>query len=95
MRVERIVLEDHGDVAVFRRHVVDDAAVNGDRAAADLLQPGDHAQRGGFTATRRSDQHDELAVLNFQIDVFHGLHAAGKNLGHVFQNNFGHGYTLC
>src|SRR5665647_3121498 len=48
VRVERVVLEHHGDVAVPRRHVVDDLLADGDRARGDGLEPGEHAQRGGL-----------------------------------------------
>ena len=39
VRVERVVLEHHGDVAVARRVVVDHAAVDGDLAARDGSRP--------------------------------------------------------
>ena len=42
VRVERVALEDHRDVAVPRGHVVDDAVADLDRALADLFEPGDH-----------------------------------------------------
>ena len=47
VRVQGVVLEDHRDVAVLGRHVVDDALADADRAAGDLLEPGDHAERRG------------------------------------------------
>ncbi len=69
VRVERVVLEHHGDVAVHRRKIVDHFSVDADLAGADLLQPGDHAQRGGLAAARRAHQHDELAVADLEVDV--------------------------
>jgi hypothetical protein len=45
VRVERVVLEHHGHVAVLWWHVVDHLAVDRDLAGADLLEPGDHPQR--------------------------------------------------
>jgi hypothetical protein len=44
VRIERVVLENHRHVAVFRRHVVDHLAVDRDLAVADVLEPGDHPQ---------------------------------------------------
>jgi hypothetical protein len=74
VRVERIVLEHHGDVAVLRRHIVDDMVIDGDLAVGDVLQPCDHAQRGRLAATGRSDQHDELVILDLEVDAAHRLH---------------------
>jgi len=89
MRVERVVLEHHRDVAVLRRHVVDDGVANQDVAAADLLQAGDHAERRGLAAAGRADQDDEFLVGDFEIDAAHGLdfivaldHLAQRHLGH-------------
>ena len=50
VRVERVALEDHGDVAVARGHVVDDALADLDAALADVLEPGEHAQRRRLAA---------------------------------------------
>ena len=50
VRIERIVLEHHGDVAVTRRHIVHDVAADPDFAIGDLLEAGDHAQRRGLAA---------------------------------------------
>jgi hypothetical protein len=50
VRVERVVLEDHRDVAVLRREVVDDPVADGDLAAGDVLQAGDHPQGGRLSA---------------------------------------------
>jgi hypothetical protein len=43
VRVQRVVLEHHRDVAVLRRHVVDDVAADHDVAVADVLEACDHA----------------------------------------------------
>ena len=67
VRVERVVLEHHGDVAFLRREVVDHPVADADLAVGDVLQPRDHPQQGGFSAARRADQHDELAVTDGDI----------------------------
>ena len=74
MRVERIVLEHHRDVAVLGRHVVDDVAADRDLAVRDVLEAGDHAQRRGLAAARRADQNDEFMVLDIEIDATNGEH---------------------
>ena len=50
VRIKRVVLEHHGDVALFRRHVVDHAIADADLAAGDVLEPGNHAQQGRLAA---------------------------------------------
>ena len=68
VRIERVVLEHHRDVAVLRRQVVDDAARrSGRRPTVIVLEPRDHAERGRLAAARRPDEHDELAVVDLQV----------------------------
>ena len=45
VRVERIALEHHGDVAIAGRHFVDQPLANVQRATGDGLEAGDHAQQ--------------------------------------------------
>ena len=67
--VQSVALEDHGDVAVLRGDVVDEAAADVHLALGDLLQTGDHAQGGGLTAARGADEDDELLVLNLEVEI--------------------------
>jgi hypothetical protein len=64
MRIERIVLEHHGDVAILGRDVIDDAVADRDLAAGDFLQPRDHAQESRLAAAGRTNEGDELAVAD-------------------------------
>jgi hypothetical protein len=65
VRIERVGLEHHGDAALRRRHVVDDHAVDLQRAAGDLLEPGDQRssvdlpQPEGPTKTMNSPCFDQ------------------------------------
>ena len=59
---DRVVLEHHCHIAVFRRHVVDHLAVNPDLAASDVLEASDHAQCRRFAAAGRADQNHKLFV---------------------------------
>jgi hypothetical protein len=76
VRVERVFLEHHGDVAAARRDVVDHLAADRDLARCNLLEPGDHPQCRRFAAARRADEHDELLVLGLEVDPLHGLDPA-------------------
>src|SRR5206468_1893423 len=67
VRIERVALEDHRDVAVARGEVVDDALADPHYAFRDVLETGDHPERGGLPATRGTDENHELTVLDLEI----------------------------
>ena len=69
MGVQSVALEDHGDVAVLGGYVIDQLAIDVQLAFGDFLQAGYHAQRGGFTAAGGTDQHDELLILDVQVEL--------------------------
>jgi hypothetical protein len=77
VRVQRIVLENHGDIPVLGGDVVDEIVPDVQLAAGDFLQPRDHAQYGGFSAAGRADQHKEFLILNIQAQVVYGGYVAG------------------
>src|SRR5690606_15049979 len=62
VRVERVVLEHHGNVALLGRDIVDDPFADRDLTAGDALQPGDHPEQSGLAAARGADERDELAI---------------------------------
>ena len=70
--IERVVLEDHGDVAVLRGDVVHELAVDIKFTLGDLFQTGDHAERRGFAAAGRADEDDEFLVLDVEVELLHG-----------------------
>ena len=76
VRIERVVLEHHGDVAVARAHVVDDLAADLDLAVVGVLEAGDGAQQRALAAAGRADQHGELAVGDVEVDAAHRMHGA-------------------
>jgi hypothetical protein len=76
VRIERVVLEHHRDVAPVRRLVVDDLPADRDGAFVDVLQPGDGPQQRALAAARLAHQHGELAVGDLQVDAAHGVHVA-------------------
>jgi hypothetical protein len=69
VRIERVVLEHHRDVALLRRLAIDHGVADRHFAAGDLLEAGDHPQERRLAASRRSDQHAELAVADLDIDA--------------------------
>jgi hypothetical protein len=69
MRVESVVLEDHGDVAVFRRNISDVTVPDKDAAIVDLFKAGEHAKAGGLTATGGADKYEEFAVFYVKAEL--------------------------
>src|SRR5499433_3558325 len=90
VRVERVVLEHHGDVALFRRHAVDDALADADFAGGDVLEPRDHAQQRRLAASRGSHEHDEFAVVDEDVDAVDDLERS-KGLSDVADRDRSHG----
>ena len=80
VRVERVVLEHHCDVAVLRGNVVHELAVDVKLALGDLFQPCHHAQRGGLAAAGRADQNDEFLVRDVKVELLHRNDALIRNL---------------
>ena len=76
VRVERVVLEHHGNVALFGRHLVDKFVTDVDVTRRDFFQPGDHAQQGGFAAAGRTHQHTELTIGDVDADTFDDVGSA-------------------
>jgi hypothetical protein len=97
VRVQRVVLEHHRDVAVLRRQVVHHPPADHDGAAGDLFQAGDRPQRRRLAASGRTDEHHELALLHLKVQVVERLDAALVHLVHVVEDDLCHEGTpsLC
>src|SRR5205823_1607264 len=81
--------------AVLRRLVVHHLPTDAQFARADVLQPGDHVQRGRLATAGRADQDHELAVGDAEIDVVDGKRSIRKALGDVVEDDVCHvGYPL-
>ena len=80
VRIERVVLENHRDIAILRRHVVHQTIADVQFAFRNLFKTRDHTERRGLAAARRTDQNDELLVLDIQAEVGNSGHVAGVNL---------------
>ncbi len=90
VRVQRVVLEHHRDVAVARREVRDVTVADEHGALGDVLEAGDHPEERRLAASRRADEHHELARLDRQRDVVHGTNIAGVDLADVLQDDLAH-----
>src|SRR5207237_4045424 len=90
MRIERVVQEHHGDVAIGRFDLIADAPADVDLTAGDGLEPRDHPQQCGLAAAGGTDQHAELAVVDAEVDSLDGLDAAGIGLADIAQGYVSH-----
>ena len=69
VRVERVVLEDHRDVAVASGgSSVTSRSPMQIAPGVDLLEPGEHPQRGRLAGARRADEHHQLAVRDVEVE---------------------------
>ncbi len=90
VRVERVALEHHGDIAILGGHIVDDAVADADLAVGDLLQAGQHAEAGALATARGADEDDEFLIGNFDVQIVDGDDIA-ITLEDMFEGDAGHG----
>ena len=76
VRIERILLEDEGDVALGGGEGFDAVAADGDGAGVGALDAGDQAESRGLAGAGRAEQDDELAVGDGERKVADGAGAA-------------------
>jgi hypothetical protein len=94
VRIERVGLEHHRDVAVARRHLVHPPPADREFAVGDALEPGDHAQRRGLAAARGPEQDEELAIGDIERDIGHRRRMrAVVALAQAAQRDGGHYFT--
>src|SRR3954453_3935531 len=92
VRIERVALEDHRDVAILGRDVVHDPIADPQHAGGDLLEPCDHPETRRLAAARWPDQDHELAVADLQVQVLHGVEIA-VDLVDVLERHGSHAST--
>ena len=66
---QRVMLEDHADVALLRRQRLHLLPAHRERAGIESLQPGDRAQQRRLSAARGAQQRDHLAARQRQVDA--------------------------
>ena len=92
VRPDRVGLEYHADIALFRRYVdspgrrVRDGTGNFQLAGVGFLQAGDAAQGGGLTAAAGAEQDAELLLRHFQIYAAQCLHSAAPAVEPFFES---------
>src|SRR5687768_2717829 len=69
MRVQRVILEHHGDVALARPKVRDLTTGDANGARRDGLQPRHHPENGRLSGPGAADEDQQLAVLDLEAEV--------------------------
>ena len=93
MRIQSIVLEHHGDIAILGSNVVHQLIADIQLAVGNFFQAGDHAQGGGFSASGRADQNDKLFVFDVQREVADSGHITGIHFVDVLKRYTCHDIT--
>src|SRR5262245_46801077 len=90
MRIERVLLKDKGDVPRSRRIAGNVAPVNEDRPDIGTFEARDQPKRCGLAGAARPQKHDELAIIDDERKVAHGVDFA-KTLADMPQRDVSHG----
>ena len=90
VRVERVGLKDHGEVAIRRTDAGHVLTADDDAPGIGAFEPCKDAQERGFAAAGRANEGDELALGNGQVDTGQDRHIA-KGLGDRGKLDLGHG----
>jgi hypothetical protein len=76
VRIQGVVLENHGDIAILGGNVVHHFSIDVELAAGNIFETGNHAERGCLAAAGRADKDYEFLVLDGDIRVFHRVNTA-------------------
>jgi hypothetical protein len=90
VRVQGVVLEDHGDVTLTWRQVVDGSLPDVERSIGDLLEAGDHAECSGLSTAGRADEHHELSIGDFKVEATDGNRTVLVFFTNVVERNLSH-----
>ena len=76
MRIQGVVLEDHGNVTISWFHRIYPTFTDVESATGDFFQAGNHSQQRTLATTRWPDKGDKFAVHYLEIHAEYGLHVA-------------------
>ena len=91
VRVQGVILEDHRDVAIFGRNVVDELGVDIKLAFGDVLETRDHSKRSRLAAARGADEDHELLVIDDNVRIVDGAYIAIVDLPDFLELYLCHG----
>ena len=94
VRIQRVALEDHGDITFAWRQHRDVGGADEHVATVDRFEPGEHSQRRRLPATRRPDEHEEFTVGDLQFQLVDGRMGRARIAPGGFREGHGRHYTL-
>ena len=86
VRIQGVVLEYHGDIAILGSNVVNEFVANVEFAVRNFFKTSNHAQGGGLSAAGRANENDKFLIFDVQAEIAYSGYAAGINLVNVFQS---------
>src|SRR5690606_24397903 len=94
LRVERAGQANHAVAAVLGFFPGDVLADDDELAVGDLQEPRDAVEKRGLAATRRPEHHQELALVDVEIEMLEDLDAAEAERQVLDRNTRLHVYPL-
>src|SRR5690606_30866399 len=88
-RVERVILEYEGDIALGHRPSGSILSIERDAARIRLLEAGDEAERGCLARACWAEEHEELAIGDLQRKVVYG-EVGAEALADTVEGDFSH-----
>ena len=88
MRIERVVLENHCDIAILGCDIIYQLAIDVELTSGDVFKSCYHTQRCGLSASGWSYQYDEFLVLDVKVEIMYSCDLVVIHLLHVFNDNF-------
>src|SRR5262249_30533016 len=76
VRPERVVLEDHADLALVRRQAAHDTIAEADLPAVRLVEAGKQAKQRRLPAAGGAEEREQLSVADPELDAVDGGHRA-------------------
>ena len=90
VRIERVALEHHRQIALLWRHARHVLAIDQDAPTCRSVEARDQPKDGALAAARRSNEHQQFAVCDLQIQVGQRSDTAGKTLADSLERDRRH-----
>jgi hypothetical protein len=87
MRIQSIILKNHGNVAIPGTHLIDTFISDINIAFIHLLQTGNHMQGGRFAASTGTQQNTKFLIFDIEEKAGHRFYLS-KIFAYILQNDF-------